>query len=212
MQLRDPRLGPIVERYSADMLTLADALRHGRITMITYRAQQAQLAASTTQAVILLAGASVNEPLMADFWRQQQRQIVTSSWKLSRDLANGRYSDTDDDPGALERLIKRLRLWISSLLRAWHYAILIPGRAEDLLQWFLGATEAHCTTCLSHHERIAPRAYWRELARQGIYPQGPGLECGGWYCDCEIVPVRPPLRQRRQLPPAGERPQTETVL
>ncbi len=188
-------MSAIVTRYSTDMLALAESLRHGRITMLAYRTQQIQLATNTTQAVILLAGASTSDPLVADFWRQQQRQIVTSSWKLSRDLAAGRYADDEDDPGSgLEQLIKRLRLWISSLLRAWHYAILIPGRAEDLLQWFLGATEAHCNTCLSHHERIAPRAYWREQARRGIYPQGPGLECGGWYCDCEIVPVRRPLR------------------
>ena len=57
---------------------------------------------------------------------------------------------------------------------------------KDKLEWILGATEKHCSTCASLNGIVA---WAREWAEAGVKPQGSMLECGGWNCDCSLEPT-----------------------
>jgi hypothetical protein len=60
---------------------------------------------------------------------------------------------------------------------------------KERLEWRLGATEQHCTTCARLNGIVA---YAEEWAESGLQPQSPPndlLECGGWRCDCSLEPT-----------------------
>lgn len=60
---------------------------------------------------------------------------------------------------------------------------------KQRLEWVLGATEKHCTTCLALNGIIAFAEEWEESGVQPQAPPNPVLECGGWKCDCSLVPT-----------------------
>ena len=54
----------------------------------------------------------------------------------------------------------------------------------------MGATEEHCATCAALDGLVAYAVDWE---RSGVKPQNPpngALECGGWRCDCSLVPTK----------------------
>jgi hypothetical protein len=56
-------------------------------------------------------------------------------------------------------------------------------------RWEFGATEQHCETCAALNGIIASGQDWEA---SGYHPQGAPnemLECGGWRCDCRLVPT-----------------------
>ena len=60
---------------------------------------------------------------------------------------------------------------------------------KQRLEWVLGATEKHCSTCAALNGIVAFAEEWEE---SGVQPQSPpngALECGGWQCDCSLVPT-----------------------
>ena len=57
---------------------------------------------------------------------------------------------------------------------------------RDKLEWQLGATEEHCATCSQLNGIVA---WAREWSEAGVKPQGNMLACGGWRCDCALVPT-----------------------
>ena len=62
-------------------------------------------------------------------------------------------------------------------------------RKKVKLKWEMGATEEHCATCAALNGIVA---YAEDWERSGIHPQNPpnqALECGGWRCDCALVPT-----------------------
>lgn len=89
-----------------------------------------------------------------------------------------------------ERIVSRLGLWVNHAIGAFNRGVIdrepIPGEAEPRFMWQLGATERHCRDCSTLNGQIKTSAEW---AAAGIQPQSPDLECGGWYCDCRLVPV-----------------------
>lgn len=62
-------------------------------------------------------------------------------------------------------------------------------RKKAKLKWQIGETEEHCATCAALNGIVA---YAEDWERSGIHPQNPpnqALECGGWRCDCALVPT-----------------------
>lgn len=57
------------------------------------------------------------------------------------------------------------------------------------LEWVLGATEKHCTTCAALNGIVAFAQEWEESQVQPQAPPNHALECGGWKCDCSLVPT-----------------------
>lgn len=81
-------------------------------------------------------------------------------------------------------IIDRVSMWADSLRSLGDmgraYAL-----ANEKVQWTLGATEEHCTTCLYLAGLKPHRISW--FIDRGYIPRQNGnehLECGGWQCDC----------------------------
>lgn len=87
---------------------------------------------------------------------------------------------------AVDKIITRLRnLWVNNAIGTADIARTFD-RTDGLYIWELGSTEEHCTDCLALNGQIKRASEWRAA---GIQPKSPDLECGGWNCDCELIPV-----------------------
>lgn len=90
---------------------------------------------------------------------------------------------------ALNRIVTRLRnLWTNNAIGTGDLARTFD-RNDGFYMWVLGNTEEHCTDCLALDGQAKRASEWRAA---GIQPKSPDLECGGWNCDCELVPVPEP--------------------
>lgn len=96
--------------------------------------------------------------------------------------------DALGDKGKQAAVMVRAELWCNSVAAAGQQG-LNAARGAEMVIWRLGATEEHCDTCAwldgQRHRR-------RWFTKHGYIPRQPGsetLECGGWNCDCELVPV-----------------------
>jgi hypothetical protein len=63
--------------------------------------------------------------------------------------------------------------------------------SDQKLEWILGDTIEHCTSCLKLSGKVKRASYWQ---RMGVYPQNPpnpNLECEGWGA-CQLLPTDRP--------------------
>jgi len=72
--------------------------------------------------------------------------------------------------------------------------------ADKKMVWYLGRTEKHCTDCLTYEGRVYRASTWRAA---GAMPQSRRLECGGWNCDCRLVPTDASALPGRPPSPRG---------
>jgi len=82
----------------------------------------------------------------------------------------------------------RIDLWVNRYSDTVNRAAIYFGGKKKLM-WVLGKTEEHCSTCLALNGIVA---YAEEWEQSGIKPGEAGseiLECGGWHCDCSLVPT-----------------------
>ncbi|NMC34211.1 MAG: hypothetical protein GYA36_17390 [Veillonellaceae bacterium] len=90
----------------------------------------------------------------------------------------------------------RIQLWANRYNDVVNQALLM-AKQDPPLEWMLGETEQHCTTCLYLNGKVKRRSYWE---KSGYTPQNPPnamLECGGWRCQCHFEPVDKPLSRGR---------------
>lgn len=108
------------------------------------------------------------------------------------DLAERVEAGSKANGGKLQPLFDRVEsMWVLRYQDARNKARAMAG-ADKKLMWELGRTEKHCSSCLKLAGRIKRASQW--LAA-GILPQNPPnskLECGGWQCDCRLVPTDEP--------------------
>jgi hypothetical protein len=85
---------------------------------------------------------------------------------------------------------QRVSMWANRYGDVVNQAKIWFGRKVGTkLKWVLGATEEHCGTCAELNGKVAYAKEWDEA---GIHPQQPPngvLECGGWKCQCSLVPT-----------------------
>ena len=68
----------------------------------------------------------------------------------------------------------------------------VATKPEQRYRWVYGDTD-HCSTCLGLNGIVATGTDW---TRSGYQPQSPPnyrLECGGWNCQCQLVPTSEPI-------------------
>jgi hypothetical protein len=80
-------------------------------------------------------------------------------------------------------LLSRAQLWANRYPDVVTKATLITK--EQKLIWIYGDTE-HCNDCLHLNGIVAWASEWEEV---GIRPQSSDLECGGWRCQCQLIPT-----------------------
>lgn len=112
------------------------------------------------------------------------QQELSYMLDFAQELENARNTGLPVEPFYL-----RIPLWAIRYSEIVDFGALMGGTKQDLYMWRLGATEKHCPTCATLAGTVASKADW--LA-SGLRPQNapnPRLQCGGWRCDCALVPV-----------------------
>ncbi len=185
----DARFDALAASYLDEMKMLAkragnghfDELSAGRLSRRQYANKQFKLAWNTMQASFLLGGGALEHGLARSYLRRMRKILKASAVALAGDLFNGRY-----ESGGLDA---RLTLWVYTVAGAYQRGMLI-GFPLARFVWKLGKTEVHCRTCLFYRNQRKFGWEWLLLEGQGILPQGRGLECEGWQCDCKLKRVR----------------------
>ncbi len=197
-----------VDEYLALILALAIAYRDGKISRETYEREHIRATEAAIVAGLFLSGGVISNLLVQKFLSENRIIARNSARKLSRAIRDGEFTvvesgDADtvaiETEAKLKKLINRLTLWTFTVGASRVIGQLTakpkPVRnddgdvdiAEPMMTWVLGETE-HCGTCETASDQGAqPQSYWANLAAVGIMPQGGGLECGGWNCQCIMV-------------------------
>jgi hypothetical protein len=76
----------------------------------------------------------------------------------------------------------------------------VTACADKKMVWYFGATEQHCNDCASYDGKVFRASTW---ARYGAIPRSHNLECGGWRCDCRLVPTDAPVTPGHPRYPTG---------
>lgn len=92
------------------------------------------------------------------------REMFDKEWGARVDLWANRYNET----------VNRARM---------HFG------AKERLEWRLGATEQHCSTCSQLNGIVAFGYEWDEARIHPQMPPNSMLECEGWRCDCSLEPT-----------------------
>lgn len=72
--------------------------------------------------------------------------------------------------------------------------------SNQRLKWVLGHTVEHCEDCATYNGQVHRASVWRKY---GAIPQSRSLECGGWRCQCRLVPTDEPVTPGRPKSPSG---------
>jgi len=87
-------------------------------------------------------------------------------------------------------------LWFNKSITPFYDAGLLSANRNGYYEWQLGLTEDHCSTCLSLNGQIHRL---KDYHRRNLLPKSEELECGGWQCDCRLIP-RENTRARGRFP------------
>ena len=110
---------------------------------------------------------------------EQEQQFILG---FASDIETARMEQTPITP-----LYNRVELWANRYNEVRNEAIIHFRKGK--LEWKLGQTEEHCTTCAALNGIVALAEEWEQ---SGIRPQNAPneiLECGGWQCDCSLDPT-----------------------
>lgn len=125
---------------------------------------------------------------MTDEWEQAYQEIVSSEYQYVDGFAADIVKGAKDNTG-YEQFQARAALWANRYNDVVNQAVIITAEGKDRLEWHLGQTEKHCETCKQLDGIVAFAAEWDTA---GLKPQSPpndALECGGWKCDCSLMPT-----------------------
>lgn len=91
---------------------------------------------------------------------------------------------------AINHVMNRATLWSNKYDKARQMAFAMAS-ANAPLTWALGKTEKHCLSCLTFNGKTYRAETW---ASHNALPKSSRLCCGGWRCDCGLVPAAPATR------------------
>lgn len=124
---------------------------------------------------------------MTDEWEGILQGEIDAELDHVLDFAQA-IEDARTNNKPVEPLQARVELWTNRYNEVVNLAMRMCEPKMNY-RWELGATEQHCSTCAALDGIIASGQDWEE---SGYHPQGAPnemLECGGWRCDCRLVPT-----------------------
>ena len=92
--------------------------------------------------------------------------------------------DARDDQKPVDPFRTRVSMWANRYNQIVDAARIWFGNREKL-EWIYGDTD-HCRNCLALNGIVAWAWEWEE---SGVAPQSSELECGGYHCQCRLVPT-----------------------
>jgi 2'-5' RNA ligase len=178
------------DEYESILADLMNEAAAGTITEDEFRIEAESLVAAEIITAYLLASGKTIAQLT-----DEDRRIISEQTEVNLDAIPNLYIDSvayggDTETPTEELIDNRVTLWGVGLLAVYHLGLLYAENEDELLVWIVGPTDS-CSTCSEQNGQIRTRREWRELANAGIYPQSKtgALECGGWRCQCAIVPA-----------------------
>lgn len=119
--------------------------------------------------------------------RSELRSMIINEVNRIDGLASRVEALSKEQGGKLANAMALLGPWSTRVLNAKNKAKLL-AEGDPKLKWVLGPTE-HCSSCMALADKVKRQSFW---VRSGIHPQdppNPRLECGGWNCQCQLVPT-----------------------
>jgi hypothetical protein len=134
-----------------------------------------------------------------DEYSDEERSILQN---LSNDqfphilsLAEYVQANSKANGGQLAPLFARAALWVARYEEVRNQAKVVSCGNQKLM-WTLGIAE-HCSSCMKLAGQVRRASFWRA---SGIWPRQAGshlLECGGFRCQCSLVPTDAPMSRGR---------------
>jgi hypothetical protein len=114
-------------------------------------------------------------------------ELELSKWRTEQDKYIGQFLDEVQTQKVTDATLpNRIELWVNKSIKGAYNLGMSNANIGKFYMWQLGATREHCKTCLTANGQVHRMRAWKE---NGILPQSSRLECGGWRCDCRLVPV-----------------------
>lgn len=119
----------------------------------------------------------------------EENQALNEQMLISSNAIFGLWrfinENSKENNGLWRKTLARLELWKNSYSRVFELAKQMSCKNKKLL-WQYGATE-HCNSCRRLNGKVYRASTWQQM---GIYPKSPLLECGGFRCQCRLVPTK----------------------
>lgn len=185
------------DRYRATIRSPVRALWKGVFTEADFESEMRMaIRVGLTRAFDSAAG---EYGLTPDDYNIDEQQFLADAIESEFGYIAGFGADITDNSqqnkGKLTPLFVRAEMWVNRYVDIVSRARVLFGKDEKL-QWVYGDTE-HCTTCLALNGKVKRASFW---AKAGVYPRNPpnpNLECGGYNCQCELVPTDNPVSKGR---------------
>lgn len=129
-----------------------------------------------------------------------QREIVEDNQRI-RGFADYLQAHTKALGFKLSTVLSRAEIWTNRYTAIVTLAQ-VTACADRKMVWYLGRTEKHCTDCFTYEGHVYRASIW---TKYGALPQSRRLECGGWRCDCRLVPTDAPVTPGHPHYPKGGR-------
>lgn len=101
--------------------------------------------------------------------------------------------------GKLRALMPRVAIW-QNRYPAIVMLAQVMSCSNQKMRWEYGGTHEHCADCATYVGKVYRASVWH---RWGAVPQSHALDCGGWRCQCRLVPTDEPVTPGRPHSPKG---------
>jgi hypothetical protein len=138
-------------------------------------------------------GVNLSDPSEID---EDERKDLDLEIKAERSfytaLANEVYKEvlplkgTPEFVAKRDAVLSRIDVWVQKGLNRIRNSGVLAAQGNQMLEWRLGKTEQHCNTCKTASGQIHRARTWKKAM---LLPGQSNLECGGWRCDCELIPT-----------------------
>ena len=126
---------------------------------------------------------------MTDTDRAELKAIIDSEYDHVIDLGEAIIASRGETLAEFRQQFRnRVDLWVNRYEDAANRAKVYFGNRQRLV-WTLGATEQHCETCARLSGIVAFAYEWEQSGIRPQSPPNPVLTCGGWQCDCSLLPT-----------------------
>ena len=117
------------------------------------------------------------------------RGVIDSEFNHVLDFAAA-IQKAKEDGKDIAPFQSRVQLWANRYNEVVNLSE-ITCKPKELFEWVYGDTQ-HCSTCAALNGVVATGEQWQASRYRPQSPPNPFLECGGWRCQCRLVPTKKP--------------------
>lgn len=177
------------EQFDNRLTQLVKALYNGKITEAQFVDSMAALISRQLTLAYREAWKDEGQGQFPDYLIESSQAAILAQYDYVDSYAAD-IVQAAKDKTPIDGLLSRVPLWSNRYNEAYTEAImLISEKNGGKLEWVLGATEEHCTTCSNLNGIVAYASEWQILNVKPQNAPNGKIECGGWHCDCELKPT-----------------------